>query len=329
MKRFAYIAGLLGLAVTIGLIARQGAASMAAALAAAGAGLVAVALFHLLPMTLDTLAWRALLRGAERPSFTALLGIRWIREAVDGLLPVAQVGGELVAVRLLRLRGIDGARAAAGLVVDVTLAVVTQLLFALLGLGLLWSTVGDDGLVGPLLVGLLIAAAAVSVFFLLQHRGLFTPFARRLPEGFGGRRWLALAGGAVRLDAAIRAFYRRRWALLCCAVWQLGGWLAGAGEVWLALYFLGQPVSWLEALLLESLGQAVRSAAFAVPASLGVQEGGYMILAGVLGLDPALGLALSLIKRVRELLLGLPALLVWQMREGRRLWAATRARVQP
>jgi uncharacterized membrane protein YbhN (UPF0104 family) len=93
----------------------------------------------------------------------------------------------------------------------------------------------------------------------------------------------------------------------------------GAGEVWLALHFLGQPVTWLEAVLLESLGQAVRSTAFAVPGALGVQEGGFLVLGRLLGLPPEVALAVSLVKRVRELLLGVPGLLAWQLAAGRRL----------
>jgi uncharacterized membrane protein YbhN (UPF0104 family) len=87
------------------------------------------------------------------------------------------------------------------------------------------------------------------------------------------------------------------------------GWLVGTAEVYLVLLLLGHPVSWLAALLLESLGQAIRGAAFAVPGALGVQEGGYLLLAPLAGLPPAAALALSLAKRAREILLGLPGLL--------------------
>jgi hypothetical protein len=42
---------------------------------------------------------------------------------------------------------------------------------------------------------------------------------------------------------------------------------------------------------------------------LGIQEGGYLLLAPLAGLAPDAALALSLAKRARELLLGLPGLL--------------------
>ncbi|HXC21160.1 MAG TPA: hypothetical protein VNV13_06730, partial [Steroidobacteraceae bacterium] len=46
--------------------------------------------------------------------------------------------------------------------------------------------------------------------------------------------------------------------------------------------------------------------------ALGIQEGGYLLLAPLAGLPPSAALALSLAKRARELLLGLPGLLYLQ-----------------
>jgi hypothetical protein len=72
-------------------------------------------------------------------------------------------------------------------------------------------------------------------------------------------------------------------------------------------------LSWSESLLLESLGQAIRGAGFAIPGALGIQEGGYLLLAPLAGMPPSAALALSLAKRTRELLLGLPGLLYLQL----------------
>ena len=82
------------------------------------------------------------------------------------------------------------------------------------------------------------------------------------------------------------------------------------------MHLLGSPVDWSDALLLESLGQAIRGAAFAIPGSLGVQEGGYLLLAPVVGLAPSTALALSLAKRAREILLGVPGLLYLRFANG-------------
>jgi uncharacterized membrane protein YbhN (UPF0104 family) len=104
--------------------------------------------------------------------------------------------------------------------------------------------------------------------------------------------------------------------------------MLGSIEVWLVLHLMGQPVGLSEALILESLGHAIRSAVFVVPGALGFQEGGYMVLGALFGLPPQVGLALSLAKRVRELLLGIPALVLWQLVEGKRFGKRRRSQLQ-
>ena len=69
------------------------------------------------------------------------------------------------------------------------------------------------------------------------------------------------------------------------------------------------------ALILESLSTAVRSGAFAVPGALGVQEGGFVLLGPMVGVSAETALALSLVKRFRELLVGCGGLLAWMTLE--------------
>jgi len=132
-------------------------------------------------------------------------------------------------------------------------------------------------------------------------------------------QWLSLDG--VRgLHDAIQEMHGRPRALAASGAWHLLGWVLGTLEVWVALVFMGIPVGLREAFILESLGQAARSAGFAVPSGVGVQEAGYLVTGAMLGLAPETALALSLAKRLREVGMGLPALLAWQWLEGRRLW---------
>ena len=96
-------------------------------------------------------------------------------------------------------------------------------------------------------------------------------------------------------------------------------WFFGVFEVWFALRFMGHEVSYATALVLESLGQAVRGAAFVVPGGIGVQEGGFVALCAVFGIPAPSAIALSLAKRFPEIVLGLPGLGVWQGLESRHL----------
>ncbi len=311
MKTSAYAALILGLALFIAIIVWEGAGDVAAALAVAGWGLVIVALYHFVPLSADALAWRSLFRRPQ-PAFAHLLRARWICDAVNSLLPVAQVGGDVARARVMMAHGVPGRLSGATVVVDITLSAVTQVLFALGGVVLLIYRLGRRDLAEYVVVGLLVFAVLLGIFYRLQRRGLFGTMARILARTTGGRIWLDMVGGADAIDASISDVYRAPRGILLGACFNLLSWMLGTGEVWLAMHFLGHSVTVLEAVMLESLGQAVRQAAFAIPASLGVQEGSYLFLGGLIGLSPDLSLALSLAKRAREVMLGVPGLLVWQ-----------------
>jgi len=309
-----------GIIILIALVIYHGAATVTAAVAAAGWGLLGVTLFHLIPMTADTIAWRYLLEPETRPRFYKLLWMRWIGESVNSLLPAAQIGGDLVRGRLAAQRGVPTAQAAASIIVDLTLSIFTLMLFA--AMGIMLAIKSDINAFVPMLIGLTVSIVIIAVVLKLQHLGMFQVLARTIGRVINHNEWDRVVGGAAVLDAAVTNIYKRSRTLGASTVWALFAWILGAGEIWLALYFLGHPVGILEAIMLESLIQAVRSAAFPVPGAWGIQEGG-LILIGMLAAVPAeLALAVSLIKRVRELGLGIPGIIAWQYAEGRR-WGHT------
>lgn len=319
IKTSALLLLLLGFAAAAGLIVWQGAGDVLRALAAAGVGLVGVALFHLVVLAIDTLGFQVLIARRHRPSYPRLVWMQWIGEAVNSLLPVAQIGGEVVKSRLLYVGGVPGPRAGAYIVVNLSLGLFAQVLFTLIGVALLLVRYGGEGLVANAVIGAGLFSLLLGAFVAAQRFGLFLFATRLLEKLVAGREWLKLVGGAKRLDAAIRLLYRKRRLVALSVFWQFLGWVAGLGEVWLILYFMGHPVSVLDALLLESLGQAVRAAGFIVPGALGIQEGGFLLLGAAVGLSPDAALALSLGKRFRELFLGVPGFLGWQYGVARRL----------
>lgn len=303
---------LAGLSLCAVIVAWQGVAAVAAALAHAGWGLVLLPLVYLVPMTAHALAWRALF--TRRPPFATLLHARWIGESVNNLLPVARIGGEIARARLVVLRGWSAAAAGATVVVDLTLAVAAQMLFTLATVAMFVVHVGEHAIGEAVTTGVAVVMLLVGAFYLLQRRGMFAPLARRLAGT--GALGETLMGGAEALDRDIAELYRRAGALAQAFGWRLSGWVLGTIETWLALYLLGAPVTVYEALMLEGLWAAARGAGFAIPGGLGVQEGGLVLFGGLLGLAGELALGLSFAKRARELALGLPGLVAWQVTEG-------------
>ncbi|MBN3828551.1 TIGR00374 family protein, partial [Burkholderia sp. Ac-20384] len=207
-----------------------------------------------------------------------------------------------------------------------TMQALSQMAFALIGIAAfsLYATHESVAhLRTPALIATGVLGALAALFYVAQRRGLFGRGLRLASKLLGPRDWSSLATRADAIDDAVGALYRDRAKVAKTFALSLVGWIVGTAEVWLALHFLGHPVSWLDALLLESVGQAIRGAAFAIPGSLGAQEGGYLLLAPLVGLPPDAALALSLAKRARELALGLPGLLYLHFSE--RNWQRRRA----
>jgi glycosyltransferase 2 family protein len=175
-----------------------------------------------------------------------------------------------------------------------------------------------------------VAALALGGFFAAQRFGC----ARLIERGFDAlaRRWPATApGSGIRLHGSLQAIYADRPAIAAAFSLHELAWLLGALETWIALWLMGMPVNAPAALILESLSQALRAAAFPVPSGLGVQEGGFIALGALFGIPPEAALALSLVKRVPDLAIGLPGLLAWYWLEFHRvppIPAATRLAVR-
>jgi putative membrane protein len=316
-----------GLLLFLALLVSQGLPAILSTLAAAGWGLLAVAVFHLIPLGSDAAAIRVLYqRGQTRHGWMDAVLARWIGESANSLMPAGQLGGPVFMTRYLAQRGMPMPQAAAVITVSTTLQTFAQILFALLGVLLLGARAGgvsEHTLRSMALIASGFLALQIVGFYYLQRRGFFSKLLRLITRLAGSQKWSGLMSQAQAIDAAVQETYSSSGPVAASFLASLLGWLVGAGEVYLILLYMGHPVSWVTALLLESLGQAVRGAAFAVPGALGVQETGYVLLAPLAGLTTELGLALSLAKRVRELLLGLPGLLYLHL-SGRSRAAAAR-----
>ncbi|MCC8395248.1 lysylphosphatidylglycerol synthase domain-containing protein [Paraburkholderia sp. MMS20-SJTR3] len=322
MKYLARIAALAGLAIAVWLVWHSDARAVLALLRTAGAGLVLAGVAHVLPMLANARNWQLLIRGPVRPNLFAMFRLVWIRESINGLLPVARVGGEVVTFRMMRKWGIRAAPAISSLVVDIQLTLISQMLFALAAIGYLIAHAGSSAwhLAARLGGGIAVLSVLLAGFLLVQRA---SPFARvsKLFNRMTSGKFRSLVGESVRIDRSISELWHQPGVIVrYLAIWQSLQCVATALELWLALHFLGNQASFLQAVVLESLIQALSSVAFFVPGALGIQEGGFLLIGTGLGLDPQTCLALAGARRFRDIIVFLPGLLAWQAAEWRDKW---------
>jgi putative membrane protein len=320
LQPIVFLLGLGGIALLIVLLFREGAGQVANAIAHAGWGVLAVILFHLLQTLSDSTGWLVLIPKENRIGLGRSFFLHWMGESINNLLPTARVGGDIVVARFAAMWGIPLRTAIAAIVVDVTIGIVTKVSYLLVACVLLIGVTGRTDLARPVLVAVVTGTLAVAGFYAVQRAGIFkwgATLASRLAKSAA---WDSLVHGGEAVDHAIRRLYARRLGIAGCSFFWVLSWVIASGEVWIALRALGLHSSFTTAVILESASLAIRGAAFLVPGAVGVQEGGYILLGSILGISGEMALALSLLRRVRELALGIPGLIAWQLVEGGRLW---------
>ncbi len=315
-----YLGTLLAWTVGLGLIAvlivQQDDVDLLGAMAVAGWWFPVFFLSYAATLLLDSMGWRALLPKGARAGLIALALRRWVGVSINALLPVAQIGGEVVRAHLLHRLGMPGHVAAASVMVDLTVGLLMQVVFALVGLVLLLLVQDQDGFLIPLGSGIALFSALILIFAALQRRGLVAPPVNLLKRFVKGPIWREMVDNANNLDQQLRSSYRKTGRLFICACWRFLGWLWPSLEFWLIFWLLGYPISLVEAIVLEAIGQTVKSAGFGIPGGLGVQEGGVMLAASWLAIPVDLALAAMLIRRIRDLACGLTGLVAWTALEG-------------
>jgi uncharacterized membrane protein YbhN (UPF0104 family) len=254
-------------------------------------------------VVLDTLGWRSLLSdrliSRSRVPFTALFGARLAGEAVNLATPIATIGGEPLKAYLVRDR-LPLAEGLASVIVDKTTVVIGQALFLVAGLIMARALEPPPAMVYAM-TGLLAAEIlGAGGFALAQGAGMFG----------GGGRLLARIGLSgierhqdmlVSIDGWLGRLYRERpVGVAASAVLHALAWAVGGLEIYVILHLLGKPVTLETALVLEAFGSAVKFATFMIPGSLGALEGGNAAIFAAFGLGAALGLAATLIRRLRE-----------------------------
>lgn len=321
------VAWLTGIAAVSAVAIWSGLEAVAHAVASVGWGIALVVVVRAVAVSVAGIGWWLIFPSKTRPPLGTCVILRFIREAANVLLPMAQVGGDLIGAGLLTLYAVPGALAAASVIVDILIQAATQLLFAIVGLIVLVALGVDMTLARVAAIGLGLAGVMLVGFYWAQRHGGHRFLQSAIGRLTGDRKWRML-GTIDAVYQNLATIYAARSDLVASAVVHLAGWVIGVAEVLIVFACMGNPVSIAEALVIESLLHAIRGAAFAIPGALGAQEGGLVLLCAMFGIPPEQAIALSLVKRAADLVLGVPGLIGWQLLEWGRLMPKYALRVR-
>ena len=287
--------------------------------AAAAIGWAGFAIFCLCALALFVLlgaAWQVLLPGSDAPRLWLLVRARLVRDAAAEVLPLAQLGGIALGVRAAILQGLAAPLAAASMIVDVTTEMLAQIVYAAGGMLILVMRLPRSAHLASLLrgcgLGLVLALLGAALFVALQRR------SARITARLAGRILRGADETLAGLSTALETIYRSPARVALSGALHLLAWIGNGAAVWLGFRLIGSRLDVAAVIAIESIVYAIRSAAVFVPNALGVQEGAYILLAPLFGVGTDTALAISVLKRARDIAIGVPVLLLWQAAEGRR-----------
>ncbi len=315
MKRATILIALAGVAVGIAAVLWLGAGRIAHAILSVGwLGFVEILAWQLAVYILLGLAWSIVCRGVSVP--TVIWG-RLVREGGETCLPFSEIGGLLFGARAIMLRGVGLALAAASSIVDVATEGMALLPYILFGLLMLLVRRPNASLVLPLVLGIGLLAGGGAAAYLARR-----PLSRLLHWGAerAMRAWVRDAPHqADLLQETLTRIFGRRGRLAAAACLHLLAWCGGGGNVWLSYHLLGARLGIFQAVAIDAMLSGALSLGFLIPGALGVQEVSYVAFGSLFGMPPHLSLALSFIRRARDISIGAPALITWQALEARSL----------
>lgn len=270
-------------------------------------GFIYIMLVYALVTYLDTIAWHYNFKPEQAFRFSSfqLWKIRQIGEAYNIITPLGTMGGEPVKAQLLKdHHGLTFKQGLASLVITRTTLLVGLITFFIPGIVLIFQsdTISEE-LKYVSLTGMVIFTILIFLFFLFQLTGMLgilASWAERVVPKFAGHAFL---DQLKTLDGLMSTLYREYPDRpLKSIFYAFVGWVVGLGELYFALYFLGYDPTLTELWIIEALLQLVKVGSFYIPMSLGAQEGGLVIIFMALGLPGDMGLAISFMRRIRDLL---------------------------
>jgi len=272
-----------------------------------GYGFILILLIFGIVNYLNTTAWHYNFKPEQAFRFSSLqlFRIRQIGEAYNILTPLGTMGGEPVKAQLLKNHhGLTFKQGLASLVISRTTMLTGLITFFIPGIILVFQsgTISED-MKYISLTGMVVFTILIFLFFLFQVTGMLGILA-----SWAGRVFPKLTGHASleqlkALDGLMSTYYREfPDRTLKSIFYAFSGWVVGLGELYIALHFLGYDPTITEIWIIETLLQLIKVGSFYIPMSLGVQEGGLIVIFIALGLPGDLGLAISFMRRIRDLI---------------------------
>ena len=269
---------------------------------------------HIPTIYFDALSWQLLMKKNYLGIFWCFI-ISWISQTAGKVMPTGNITGEFVRIYLSVKKGMKLSEASSTVIGDLALAAFSLLLITIFSLSFILFSYKDFLLLDEDNIYLLLSIFVLilfSILFCLMIRKRFIRFLLRNSHKYTSFKLSKkLINSLIRFDYELNLLsYRLRIVFFALFIRMLG-WIGGAFEIYVFFLIIGIDVSIMDVLIIESFTAILRAIVFFVPAGLGIQEFAFVIAGSFVGLSSEAAFSAAIGRRLREVLVGIPALISW------------------
>lgn len=264
---------------------------------------------NIIIFTLLSLRWWLILRAQGNPrSLLTLINYRLAGFGITYFTPGPQLGGEPLQVYLLSQReGIKTSFAAASVTLDKLLELLANFSLLLVGIAVILFGGSLEGATRFELILLPILLLMLPIAYLVALRLGYYPLSSILSiinvRITRSQKFTRLVLTLTETENQVSKFCQENTLpLLVAAILSFGIWVLMVFEFSLMMQFLGIHLNLMQVLV--ALTAARIAFLLPLPAGLGTLEAGQVMAMGLIGVNPVFGVSLSLLIRIRDVIIG-------------------------
>ena len=271
---------------------------------------------HIPTLYLDSLAWYVLFKKNNKISLFWSFIITWISQSSGKFLPTGNITGEFVRVYLGTQKGLTLHASSSTTFADLILATFSLFLMAFFSFIFLitnYSDLIDSKNSMYIYLSLSLILFGCIFFYWFVRKRLLIYSLKKFGKIFKIQLQKKNLNFLIKLDFSLYQLSKNKFKVLNALGIRLLGWLAGAFEIYVFLFIIGVDASVLDVVIIESFSGIIRAIAFFIPAGLGVQELAFVMIGEYVGFGSSVSFSMALGRRIREILVGFPAIIAWVM----------------
>ena len=271
-----------------------------------------IILIHIPTLFFDAMAWKVFIKN-ENFSILWSFIITWVSQASGKFFPTGTVTGEFIRIYLGTKKGLSFHESSSTVFADLVIATFSLFLIASFSFLVVLSNnviffQNDNSFY--IVISLLILLSGCVFFYFFINRRLLRFFLNlKNPLNFKLKRNNIKL--LLKIDYSLFKISSNKLNIFKATITRLLGWISGALEIYVFLMIINVEVSFVDVILIEAFTGLIRSVVFFIPAGLGIQELAFVIIGSHVGLSDSVSFSMAIGRRIREIGVGLPAILTW------------------